>query len=143
MKYLKSKSGSILPMASGLITILLIGVLGTINITYLVGKRFQLQSELDFLALQLVQQIDYSNYFEIGFSDDLGLDLDAIDQQIAILSQSGDIARCENDIRMTVIGLQVDLQLECETELPAPIPGLPATVVFDLASSARLAQSSG
>jgi len=130
-------------MASGLITILLIGVLGTINITYLVRKRFQLQSELDFLALQLVQQIDYSNYFEIGFSDDLGLDLDAIDQQIAILSQSGDIARCENDIRMIVIGLQVDLQLECETELPAPIPGLPATVVFDLASSARLAQSSG
>jgi hypothetical protein len=143
MKSTKNTNGSILSFAAGAVVILLVGVLGAVNMTYLVGKRFQLQSELDFLALQLVQQIDYENYFEVGFTDSLALDLDAIDQQLDIAQQGGALANCVDSIALTAFGLQVNLTLNCAVRLPAPIVGLPEQVVFKLASSARLAQADG
>lgn len=135
--------GSIVPLGVGVMIILLIAVMGSINISYLVGKRFQLQSELDVLALRLVQQVDYDGYFEHGFTSDLNFDYDLIDSELATANQTGALGICREKINMAIAGLGIDLALACPIRLPVVIPGLPERVILELGASARLAQAAG
>lgn len=141
MKFLKDKSGSIIALSTGLILILLIATIGSLNISYLVGERFELQTELDSLALQLVQQVDYDQYFETGFSDALVFDIDQIDGLVSSALITGRLAACGSRIATAISGLTIDLVISCEVPMPFPLPGFNESVVMQIASSARLAQA--
>jgi hypothetical protein len=142
MKYLVNESGSILSLAAGLISILVFTVMGALNVSYLVSQRFQLQSDLDALALQLVQQIDYENYFEVGFSDALNFDLVEIDRLTSAAFTWEQFSNCKNlQLKTAVIAVEVRLELQCPLELPFGLPGLPPDVRMEVAASARLAQA--
>lgn len=143
MNKLTNNRGSILTLAVGLIVTLLFATLGMLNLGYLLATRFQLQSELDSLALQLVQQIDYDRYFNFGYSDALGFDLSAIDDDLVDAAQAGELQKCGNKIDTVITGLTIGLEVNCQVGLPLPIPGLPAQVSLELGSSARLAQAAG
>lgn len=143
MKKFCNNNGSILTLAVGLIVILLIATLGMLNLGYLLATRFQLQSELDALALQLVQQIDYDRYFELGYSEALGFDLSAIDSDLVDAVQTGELRKCGNKIGTVISGLTIGLEITCRVGLPLPMPGLPDQVGLQLGSSARLAQAAG
>ena len=143
MNKLTNNRGSILTLAVGLIVTLLFATLGMLNLGYLLATRFQLQSELDSLALQLVQQIDYDRYFNFGYSDALGFDLSAIDDDLVDAAQVGELQKCGNKIDTVITGLTIGLEVNCQVGLPLPMPGLPAQVSLELGSSARLAQAAG
>ena len=143
MNKLTNNRGSILTLAVGLIVTLLFATLGMLNLGYLLATRFQLQSELDSLALQLVQQIDYDRYFNFGYSDALGFDLSAIDDDLVDAAQAGELQKCGNKIDTVITGLTIGLEVNCQVGLPLPMPGLPAQVSLELGSSARLAQAAG
>jgi hypothetical protein len=144
MKQLKNQDGSILSLVAGLVSILIFAVMGSLNVSYLLSMRFQLQSELDALALQLVQQVDYENYFETGFTDSLGFDLFAIDQLLTTAGKSGAMQNCGRDsISSAISGLSVTLELTCPIRLPFVLPGIVEQVDLALATSARLAQVGG
>lgn len=143
MKQIANQRGSIIPLGVGIMIILLIAVMGSINVSYLVGKRFQLQSELDALALRLVQQVDYDDYFEFGFTSELNFDYDSIDYELAAANSTGALGYCAERIDMAISGLAIDLAIICPIRLPVVIPGLPERVMLQLGSSARLAQAAG
>ena len=143
MNKLTNNRGSILTLAVGLIVTLLFATLGMLNLGYLLATRFQLQSELDSLALQLVQQIDYDRYFNFGYSDALGFDLSAIDDDLVDAAQAGELQKCGNKIDTVITGLTIGLEVNCQVGLPLPMPWLPAQVSLELGSSARLAQAAG
>lgn len=144
MKLIRNQRGSILSLAAGLISILIFAVMGSLNVSYLLSMRFQLQSELDALALQLVQQVNYDNYFETGFTDSMGLDLFAIDQLLVTAGKSGAMQNCgSNAINREIAGLTVTLAIACPIRLPFVLPGIPEQVNLALAASARLAQAGG
>jgi hypothetical protein len=144
MKYLNNQSGSMLSLAAGLISILVFTVMGALNVSYLVSQRFQLQSDLDALALQLVQQIDYENYFEVGFSDALNFDLVEIDRLTSLAVTWEQFSNCQGpQLKTAVIALEVKLELQCPVGLPFALPGLPPEVQMEVGASARLAQAGG
>lgn len=144
MKQIRNQDGSILSLAAGLVSILIFAVMGSLNVSYLLSMRFQLQSELDALALQLVQQVDYENYFETGFTDALGFDLFAIDQLLTTAGKSGAMQNCGREsISSAIAGLSVTLELTCPIRLPFVLPGIAEQVDLALATSARLAQVGG
>ncbi len=143
MKHLRSESGSLLTLAVGLIAILMFATLAMLNLGYLVATRFQIQSQLDALSLQLVQQIDYDRYFQLGYSEELGFDLTAIDQGLVTAVSTGQLARCGSKIDAAISGLEITLGINCQVALPLPMPGLPSNVSLQIGSSARLAQAAG
>lgn len=143
MKYLNSQSGSILGFAAAVIIILVFTAMGLANVSFLVYQRFLLQSELDLVALQLVQQVDYESYFETGFTSTLQLNPENIDQILRSALQSGAIGQCSSAINTAISGLTVSLQLDCPVPLPFLLPGVAASVRLEMASTARLAQVVG
>lgn len=143
MKRIQNEVGSMLSLAVGLLVILIFSTMGALNMGYLVASRFQLQSELDALALQLVQHVDYEQYFLTGFTNSLGFDLEAIEQTIFSVQAAGRIRKCNAAISNSTRDLEIDLALDCPVKLPLPLPGLPESVVLQLRTSARLAQSTG
>lgn len=143
MRKLRNEFGSMLSLSVGLLVILIFSAMGALNVGYLVASRFQLQSELDALALQLVQQVDYEQYFLTGFTQSLEFDMEAIEQGISNTQAAGRISKCNAAIVNSTQNLEIDLALDCPVKLPLPMPGLPESVVLQLRTSARLAQSTG
>ncbi|KGA09070.1 MAG: hypothetical protein GM45_3275 [actinobacterium acAMD-5] len=138
---LKNESGSVIPITVGLIMTLLLTLVGTLDISFLIGQRIKMQNQLDSIVLKSSQLIDFESYLNAGFSSNLELDESAIESYARVASSEGAMARCkQSQIEIEIVKITVTIEAKCEVQLPFQVPNIADFQTVTITSTARLTE---